>query len=123
MTKERFKTDELKPAEPPFDKYVGSYVIISNVNGRSKMGKLIGFSQGCAFLNPFLGVDYSSGEPVRTLIEDTELVSMPPTDELEPTTRKSLEGYCKFQNWDYQTGKNLREKQLKDNGIEQDKKK
>ena len=122
MSKERFNTDELRSAEPSFDKYIGDYVVISNVNGKSKMGKLIGFSYGYALLNPFLSIDYSSGEPVRTLIEDTELISMQPTDELEPVTRKNLDGYCKFQNLDYQTGKNLREKQLKDNGIGQDKK-
>ena len=54
MEKERFNEYKLKSAEPPFENYVGSYVVISNVNGRSKMGKLIGFSNGYALLNPFL---------------------------------------------------------------------
>jgi|TARA_Y100000034_G_scaffold117319_1_gene156639 hypothetical protein len=112
MTK-RFEESEIKKIEPPFDRYVGDYIIITNINGRSKMGKLVGFSSGNVLLSPFLGMDYTPKMPTRKLMEDTEMVNMQSYDELEPTTRKNIERYCDHQNEEYQKDMEAKEKQRK----------
>jgi len=123
MGKERFNIDESTSAEPPFDKYLGSYVSISTPAGSSESGKLIGFTNGYALLNPFMGSDYTSKKGLVTkLVEDTMLVNMHPHFSITPTTKKNMEKYCTSKNRDYQREKKLREKQLEDNGIDQDNK-
>ena len=109
----RFEKREIK-TEPPFDKYVGAYVRISNVHGSFEAGMFLGFINGYALLGPFLTNEYTSKDGlVKKLKDDVMLVNMLPNTSLEPTTKKEILTYCEFQNEEFQ----------KKRSIEQDKKK
>lgn len=102
---------ELKNSKcPTYGEYVGEYVIISTSNGNSEAGKLMGFIDGYALLNPFMGSDYTSGKGlVKKFVKDTTFVNMQPHFSVVPTTKKNLEAYCKFQNEEYQREREVKE--------------
>jgi len=93
-----------------FGDYLGSYVSVECPHG-SSVGKLTEIRDGYVFLSPFLNVDYSSGIPIKRMSEGTEVVNLCSLISLKPTTKKSLEEFCKWKN--SQEEKSRKDKEIK----------
>jgi hypothetical protein len=88
---------EKRPEE--WEEYLGKYVIISYPAGtNNESGQLVEFKGGYGILSPFIGVKYVS-EKKRIRVFSNKRTRVPIEGAIiNPTTRKSLENFCKFQN-------------------------
>lgn len=95
---------------PKFDKsnYIGSYkrhidnyvIINPGSQNTSAGGKLVRIEEdNIGILNPFQGGSYNDeGKFTARLVYEDSTVELSPGTIIEPTTKKSLEGYCEYKN-------------------------
>ena len=93
--KNRFGPDK-KPGL--WDEYIGQYVIIYPQNGKTFAGKLVEIKDGFyGILSPFQSGRYREEGPEIRLDKKRSMIYLQGAS-IEPTTRKSLENYCIFEN-------------------------
>ena len=81
-----------------WDEYIDKYIIISSQNGKSFAGKLIEIKEGCyGILSPFQAGKYREKGPKTELNRGRSMIFLSRSN-IEPTTKKSLENFCKFEN-------------------------
>ena len=96
-----------------FEEYLGKYVIIyPGMQSKNIAGKLVSVEDGIAIVNPFQGgnVDVEKGLIRKMIYKNSKLVISPGTI-IEPTTKESLEAFCKYANKQEQSFKSKQNSQ------------
>ncbi|GEM_PF-5832200 len=89
----------LKKKENIFSKYIGKYIIVYPQHASTFAGKLTEIREDYLVLNPHAGGIYDENKgAIRVMKGSPAIVRLSDVVALEPTTRKSLEAFCKYSN-------------------------
>ncbi|MDP2628605.1 MAG: hypothetical protein Q8P15_01760 [Nanoarchaeota archaeon] len=81
------------------EEYIGQYVILFPQHSATFSGRLIEIRNGYAILQPHQAAEYDEEKgPIRKMINKRTKILTAAVIGIEPTTRKSLENYCKYEN-------------------------
>ena len=84
-----------------FDSYIGEWAIIRPTGmSTTYAGKIIGVKEDCVLLNPYECADWDVEKGMILKLNKTaKPLSVPLIGSaIEPTTQKTLENYCAYQN-------------------------
>jgi len=83
----------------PYEKYLGTCIVITTMHGGSYAGKYVGMSpDGNMILNPHQNALYDEFGFRRIVLGEDAEINPGIIGEIFPTTEKSLEGYCRHSN-------------------------